>query len=120
VTNPDIQFVYDSVLLKTCILDKLGLSKTEMPFMTVQTWRSVYEPMYEKAMENTIMDGMCNSKKTFRDFIIETPEEGVNITKVGTNPSTMYEMIVCDKIITEMKKIFCMMTANEEVFPTEM
>ena len=120
VTNPDIQFVYDSILLKTCILDKLGLSKTEMPFMTVQTWRSVYEPMYKKAMENLIMDGICNSKKTFCDFIIETPEEGVNITKVGTNPSTMYEMIVCKKIMTEMKKIFCMMTANEEVFPKEM
>ena len=120
VTNPNIQFVYDSILLKTCILDKLGLSKTEMPFMTVQTWRSVYEPMYKKAMENLIMDGICNSKKTFRDFIIETPEEGVNITKVGTNPSTMYEIIVCKKIITEMKKIFCMMTANEEVFPREM
>jgi hypothetical protein len=119
-TNPEIQFVYDSILLKTCILDKLGISKTEMPYMTVQTWRSVYEPMYEKAMENTIMDGMCNSKKTFRDFIIETPEEGVNITKVGTNPSTMYEMIVCEKIMTEMKKIFCRMTANDEVLPKEM
>ena len=118
--NPEIQFVYDSVLLKTCILDKLGLSKTEMPFMTIQTWRSVYEPMYKKAMENTIMDGMCNSKKTFRDFVIETPEEGVNITKVGTNPSTMYEMIICDKIMTEMIKIFCRMTANDEVLPTEM
>jgi len=120
VTNPEIQFVYDSILLKTCILDKLGLSKVEMPFMTLQTWRSVYEPMYKKAMENTIMDGMCNSKKTFRDFVIETPEEGVNIMKVGTNPSTMYEMIICNKIITEMKKIFCIMTANEEKFPTEM
>jgi len=118
--NPEIQFVYDSILLKTCILDKLGLSKTEMPFMTLHTWRSVYEPMYKKAMENLIMDGLCNSKKTFRDFIIETPEEGVNITKVGINPSSMYEQIVCNKIIRQMKKIFCIMTANEEVFPKEM
>lgn len=119
-TNPEIQFVYDSILLKTCILDKLGLSKTEMPYMTLQTWRSVYEPMYKKAMENTIMDGMCNSRKTFRDFIIQTPEEIVNIIKVTTNPSSMYEMIVCEKLITEMKKIFCRMTANDEVLPTEM
>lgn len=117
--NPEIQFVYDSVLLKTCILDKLGLSKTEMPFMTVQTWRSVYEPMYKKAMENLIMDGICNSKKTFCDFIIQTPEETVNIIKVTTNPSSMYETIVCKKIVQQMKKIFCMMTANEEVFPKE-
>jgi hypothetical protein len=117
--NPEIQFVYDSILLKTCILDKLGLSKVEMPFMTLHTWRSVYEPMYKKAMENLIMDGICNSKKTFRDFIIETPEEGVNITKVGINPSSMYEEIVCNKIIRQMKKIFCIMTANEEKFPTD-
>jgi len=119
VTNPEIQFVYDSILLKTCILDKLGLSKVEMPFMTLHTWRSVYVPMYNKAMENLIMDGICNSKKTFRDFIIETPEEGVNITKVGINPSCMYEEIVCNKIIRQMKKIFCIMTANEEKFPTD-
>lgn len=119
-TNPEIQFVYDSILLKTCILDKLGLSKTEMPYMTVRTWTSFYMPMYDKAMETLIADGMCNSRKTFRDFIIQTPEEIVNIIKVTTNPSSMYEMIVCEKLMTEMKKIFCIMTTNEEVFPKEM
>lgn len=119
-TNPEIQFVYDSILLKTCILDKLGLSKTEMPYMTVRTWTSFYMPMYDKAMETLIADGMCNSRKTFRDFIIQTPEEIVNIIKVTTNPSSMYEMIICEKLMTEMKKIFCIMTTNEEVFPKEM
>ena len=119
-TNPEIQFVYDSILLKTCILDKLGLSKTEMPYMTVRTWTSFYMPMYDKAMETLIADGMCNSRKTFRDFIIQTPEEIVNIIKVTTNPSSMYEMIVYEKLTTELKKIFCIMTTNEEVFPKEM
>ena len=118
-TNPEIQFVYDSILLKTCILDKLGLSKTEMPYMTVRTWTSFYMPMYDKAMETLIADGMCNSRKTFRDFIIQTPEEIVNIIKVTINPSSMYEMIICEKLITEIKKIFCIMTTNEEVFPRE-
>ena len=117
--NPEIHFVYDSILLKTCILDKLGISKTEMPYMTVRTWTSFYMPMYDKAMETLITDGICNSKKTFRDFIIQTPEEGVNVIKVGINPSSMYEMIVCKKIVRQMKKIFCIMTANEEKFPTE-
>jgi len=120
VTNPEIQFVYDSILLKTCILDKLGLSNTNMPYMTVRTWTSFYMPIYDKAMETLIADGMCNSRKTFRDFIIQTPEEIVNIIKVTTNPSSMYEMIVCEKLMTEMKKIFCIMTTNEEVFPKEM
>ena len=118
-TNPEIQFVYDSILLKTCILDKLGLSKTEMPYMTVRTWTSFYMPIYDKAMETLIADGMCNSRKTFRDFIIQTPEEIVNIIKVTTNPSSMYEMIICENLMTEMKKIFCRMTANDEVLPTE-
>ena len=118
-TNPQIQFVYDSILLKTCILDRLGLSKTDMPYMTVRTWTSFYMPMYDKAMETLIADGICNSSKTFRDFIIQTPEETVNIIKVTTNPSSMYETIVCKKIVQQMKKIFCMMTANEEVFPRE-
>lgn len=117
--NPEIHFVYDSILLKTCILDKLGISKTEMPYMTVRTWTSFYMPMYDKAMETLIADGICNSKKTFRDFIIQTPEEGVNAVKVGINPSSMYETIVCKKIVQQMKKIFCIMTANEEKFPTE-
>ena len=117
--NPEIHFVYDSILLKTCILDKLGISKTEMPYMTVRTWTSFYMPMYDKAMETLIADGICNSKKTFRDFIIQTPEEGVNVIKVGINPSSMYETIVCKKIVQQMKKIFCIMTANEEKFPTE-
>ena len=118
-TNPEIQFVYDSILLKTCILDKLGLSKTEMPYMTVRTWTSFYMPMYDKAMETLIADRMCNSRKTFRDFIIQTPEEIVNIIKVTINPSSMYEMIICEKLITEIKRIFCIMTTNEEVFPRE-
>lgn len=117
--NPEIQFVYDSILLKACILDKLGLSKTEMPYMSLRTWTSFYMPMYNKAMDNLIADGICNSKKTFRDFIIQTPEETMNIVKVTTNPSSMYEQIVCNKIIRQMKKIFCIMTANEEKFPTE-
>ena len=119
LTNPEIQFVYDSILLKTCILDKLGLSKTEMPYMTVRTWTSFYMPMYDKAMETLVADGICNSRKTFRDFIIQTPEETMNIVKVTTNPSSMYETIVCKKIVQQMKKIFCIMTANEEKFPTE-
>jgi hypothetical protein len=91
-----------------------------MPYMTVRTWTSFYMPMYDKAMETLIADGICNSRKTFRDFIIQTPEETVNIIKVTTNPSSMYETIVCKKIVQQMKKIFCMMTANEEVFPKEM
>jgi len=116
--NPEIKFVYDPILLKTFVQDTQGLAKTEMPFMTLHTWVSVYERFYKRAMDNLIADALCQRKKTFRDFVDEIPDEG-NIIKIGTHPSTMYEMNVCDLLIQEMKKVFCRMTVIEFEFPTE-
>jgi len=116
--NPEIKFVYDPILLKTFVQDTQGLAKTEMPFMTLHTWVSVYEPFYKRAMDNLIADAVCQRKKTFRDFVDEIPDEG-NIIKIGTHPSTMYEMNVCDLLIQEMKKVFCRMTVIEFEFPKE-
>ena len=118
--NPEIKFVYDSILLRTCILDTNRSSKIEIPFMTLSTWTSVYEPLYKKATDNLIADGFIHEGKTFREFIVETPEESLNVIKVGTNPSTMYENNVCEMIIQEMKKVFCKMTVSGTLFPTEM
>ena len=118
--NPEIKFVYDSILLRTCILDTNRSSKIEIPFMTLSTWTSVYEPLYKKATDNLIADGFIHEGKTFREFIVETPEESLNVIKVGTNPSTMYEKNVCDMIVQEMKKVFCKMTVSGTLFPTEM
>jgi hypothetical protein len=116
--NPEIKFVYDPILLKTFVQDTQGLAKSEMPFMTLHTWVSVYEPFYKRAMDNLIADAVCQRKKTFRDFVDEIPDEG-NIIKIGTHPSTMYEMNVCELLIQEMKKVFCRMTVIEFEFPTE-
>jgi hypothetical protein len=118
--NPEIKFVYDSILLRTCILDTNGSSKIEIPFMTLNTWTSVYEPLYKKATDNLIADGFIHEGKTFREFIVETPEESLNVIKVGTNPSTMYENNVCEMIVQEMKKVFCKMTVSGTLFPIEM
>jgi hypothetical protein len=118
--NPEIKFVYDSILLRTCILDTNRSSKIEIPFMTLSTWTSVYEPLYKKATDNLIADGFIHEGKTFREFIVETPEESLNVIKVGTNPSTMYEKNVCEMIVQEMKKVFCKMTVSGTLFPTEM
>jgi hypothetical protein len=115
--NPEIKFVYDPILLKTFILDTQGLAKTEMPFMTLHTWVSVYEPFYKRAMDNLIADAVCQ-RNTFRDFVNEIPDEG-NIIKIGTHPSTMYEMNVCELLIQEMKKVFCRMSVIEFEFPKE-
>jgi hypothetical protein len=118
--NPEIKFVYDSILLRTCILDANRSSKIDIPFMTLSTWISVYEPLYKKATDNLIADGLIHENKTFREFIVETPEESLNVIKVGTNPSTMYEKNVCDMIVQEMKKVFCRMTVSGTLFPIEM
>lgn len=119
LTNPEIMFVHDSVLLKTCILDTGGISKNEVPFMTLNTWTSIYEPLYKKATDTLITDGFICVDKTFRDFIVETPDEGLNIITIGTNASTMYEKNVCEMLIREMKRVFCKMTVSGSFFPSE-
>jgi len=74
--------------------------------------------MYMTAMENLIADGVCDPNKTFRDFIMETPEEGTNVSKIGAiNSSSMYEQNVCEILTAEMKKVFCRMTVCGMAFP---
>ena len=117
--NPEIKFVYDAILLKSFILDTHAVSKSEMPFMTLYTWVSVYEPFYKRAMDNLIADAICQRNKTFRDFIIETPEEDSNVIKIGKHATTMYEINVYEMLIQEMKKVYCRMTVTEFEFPKE-
>jgi len=126
--NPEIKFVYDSVLLKTCILDSHNLEKTEMPYMTLRTWKEIYEPMYGKVMEDLLEYGLCNSKMSFRDFIVELPDEDENSNIVKVNrldtqyPSqcTMYQKNICDAMITGLKKVYCRMIVNDVKFPDEL
>lgn len=126
--NPEIKFVYDSVLLKTCVLDLHNLEKTEMPYMTLRTWNEVYEPMYVKVMEDLLEYGLCKSTNTFRDFIVELPDENedsniINISRLDIKyPSecTMYQKNMCDAMITGLKKVYCRMVVNDIKFPNEL
>ena len=124
--NPEIKFVYDSVLLKTCILDSHNLEKTEMPYMTLRTWNDVYEPMYVKVMEDLLEYGLCKSTNTFRDFMVELPDENSNIINVNrldvtySSECTMYQKNICDAMITGLKKVYCRMIVNDTKFPDEL
>jgi hypothetical protein len=116
--NPEIQFVYDPILLESCIEDYYDLTKAGTPFMMLKTWNSIYEPMYMTAMENLIADGVCDPNKSFRDFIMETPEEGTNYSNIETiDSSNKYDKNVCEMLTTEMKKVFCRMTVSGMAFP---
>ena len=124
--NPEIKFVYDSVLLKTCVLDSHNLEKTEMPYMTLRTWNDVYEPMYVKVMEDLLEYGLCKSTNTFRDFMVELPDENSNIINVNrldvtySSECTMYQKNICDAMITGLKKVYCRMIVNDTKFPDEL
>jgi hypothetical protein len=122
--NPEIKFVYDSVLLKTCVLDSHNLEKTEMPYMTLRTWKEVYEPMYGKVVENLLNNGLCKSTNTFRDFIVEVTDENiVNVSILDVKyPSqcTMYQKNICNAMIPGLKKVYCEMIVNDVKFPDEL
>jgi len=124
LVNPEIKFVYDSVLLKTCVLDSHNLEKTEMPYMTLRTWKEVYEPMYGKVVENLLNNGLCKSTNTFRDFIVEVTDENiVNVSILDVKyPSqcTMYQKNICNAMIPGLKKVYCGMIVNDVKFPDEL
>ena len=84
--------------------------------------------MYGKVMEDLLEYGLCNSKMSFRDFIVELPDEDENSNIVKVNrldtqyPSqcTMYQKNICDAMITGLKKVYCRMIVNDVKFPDEL
>jgi hypothetical protein len=128
VTNPEINFIQD-LALSSCIDFKFNSPAIPLPGSTpvnpnipyihsLKTWSEVYEPMYMKAMENLIEDGLCDPTKTFRDFFsIEPIVE--NLSRVVLNNSTKYNILIYQMIQEEMKKVFCRMTVSGKDFPVE-
>ena len=117
LTNPEINFISDLNLLNSCIT----YNKTSVGIhyiLSLKTWTEVYEPMYVKAMENLVEDGLCTPTKTFRDFFSVEPHIE-NLLKVVNKCPTRYDENICDLLHNEMKKVFCRMTVNGFLFPTE-
>jgi hypothetical protein len=123
LANEDIQFVHDAVLLKTMVRDTVPsyVEIHELPYMTLRTWKKVYEPLYEKAMLVLIDDGICAPTTTFRNFIIECPEEGTNILKItiqSSRNSCRYDENVCEFLLQAMKKVYCREIVKGVSFPS--
>jgi hypothetical protein len=57
--NPEIKFVFDSVLLNTVFNDKNGaILRANMPYMTRRTWSEKIKPMYMEVITQLISDGL--------------------------------------------------------------
>jgi GTPase SAR1 family protein len=118
LTNPEIKFISDQKLLYSCITYTATSAETIPYILSFKTWTEVYEPMYVKAMENLVEDGLCAPTKTFRDFFsVETDVE--NLLKVVNKCLTRYEQNICEMLHNEMKKVFCRMTVSGVSFPTD-
>jgi hypothetical protein len=117
LTNPEIMFISDQKLVHSCIT--YTATSAEIPYiLSFKTWTEVYEPMYAKAMENLVEDGLCAPTKTFRDFFSVEPDIE-NLLKVVNKCPTRYEQNICEMLHNEMKKVFCRMTVSGFAFPTD-
>jgi hypothetical protein len=81
--NPEIMFVFDSVLLNTVINDKSGaILKANMPFMTQRTWGSWVLPMYVEVVEELIKEGLyCPSEEKNENQSDSDSEDSCEVDK---------------------------------------
>jgi len=116
--NPGIDFVYDSVLLNCMIKDPYDIKKTNMPYMTKQTWESVFVPFYKVAMKSLILKGIVKQSDEYNTYIISIPEGNIyNIQLTGNEKSDFYDKNVCDLILNQLKEIYCKKRVEGFVFP---
>jgi hypothetical protein len=115
--NPEIMFVFDSVLLNTVIDDKNGVVKTgNMPYMTKRSWVQNYEPLYEDVMKDLTKEGFCSANSLFDDlFYSNLDEKEKNIHSVHCYVAfdykdahvNRYYMNLVELFTTSLKKISC-------------
>ena len=116
--NPGIEFVYDSVLLNCMVKDPHDVKKTHMPYMTKQTWESVYVPFYKVAMKALALKGIVNQSDEYHTFIISIPEDNIHkVQRTENEKYDFYDKNVCDLILNQMKEIYCKKRVEGFVFP---
>ena len=117
-SNPDIELVHDAFLLGIAVADYDGrVGRAKMPYMTMRTWSSIYEPLYTEAISFLIADGICAVGFSIPDFVDkkEDAERGLTtISDPGT--SDLYDNHIRDMLRQEMKKLYCRrMAAGSEL-----
>jgi hypothetical protein len=73
--NPEIEFIYDGVLLSELHMGvHYGYSGEKIPYMTKRTWLQNYEPLYTALDEKFIKKGLC--KTSITQDLFETGKTG--------------------------------------------
>lgn len=108
-SNPDIELVHDAFLLGIAVADYEGrVARGKMPYMTMRTWSSVYEPLYAEALSALIADGVCAVDSDILLFISKENDAARGLTTIGAGAgATLYEDHVRELLRLEMKKLYC-------------
>ena len=122
--NPEIMFVFDSVLLNTVINDKNGaILKANMPYMTQRTWDEKYRPMYVEVMEGLADEGLYTSNgdldEEFEYLISENKDKNITTYQYELDmvKGSMYNYNLTEFFIIALKKLYCKNFVKERVVP---
>ena len=114
-SNPDIEMVHDAFLLGVAVPDDDGkIARAKMPYMTMRTWSSVYEPLYTDALAKVIADGICPPQCDVEYFIkkdVDTERGMTTVSKPGFQ--SLDERHGCEILCLEMKKLYCRRMVSE-------
>lgn len=105
--NPEITFMFDAHLLGRLVAETTHPTKfgsCQVAYMSLRTWKNSYEPLFIKAINTLIADGMCVKDDTYKNY-------------TSTKTRTMYQDIVYRAMLTEIEKEFCRLTVKGTVFP---
>lgn len=105
--NPEIMFMFDAHILGRIVADTTQPTKFgnhQVAYMSHRTWKNSYEPLFIKAIDTLIKNGMCAEDDTYTKY-----------TSVKTR--TMYQDIIYRSMLTEIEKEFCRLTVKGTVFP---
>lgn len=79
--NPEIEFVYDGILLSELHMGaQYGGGGYKIPYMTKRTWTQNYEPLYKALDEKFIKKGLCKTSIT-KDLFKTEKEGNINIVE---------------------------------------
>lgn len=101
--NSEILFMFDEHLLSRIIDDNAKFYTSKVAYMSLRTWKNSYEPLFIKAIDTLIEDGMCAKDDNYKNYTSAT--------------KTTYQVIIYEAMLAEMEKEFCRLIVKGTVFP---
>jgi hypothetical protein len=121
--NPNIEFVYDSVLLECMVMDPPTPNHKgrHIPYMTKRTWDSIYAPFYKLAMKALALKGVVNQNDTYDKYIVSVKWTNTyKFQRTEAVKTDFYDKNVCDLILNQMKEIYCKKRVEGFEFPSNL